>query len=227
MQVPFTTTASDYTGSCARPNMLIQRICSQITTGVSDVIADSYANRPNYAASQNQSALFVATDQQVIYQSQSTGGRYQWAYVAGIMTGNATALPTLSSSDSGVLLLTQSAPYEMFRWNGSSWVNVTPGTAGSYVAGGGGAPGMALHVVAASLMPPIPSPSSSVDGQQLFVDVTQGSTAYPVPWSSGFVGVTSTSVPQTASSTTWGIFVKRISDGNWHLVAPLLTRTGG
>jgi hypothetical protein len=225
MNVPFNTTASDYTGSCTRPNLLIQRICAQITTGVSDVIADTYSNRSNYTAAQNQSALFVATDQNVIYQSQVTGGQAQWTYVSGIIWGPATALPTLSATDVGVLLLTQSSPYEMFRWDGSDWVNVTPSGSSSQSGASGS---LARHAAVVSSPITIVPPSSGIDGQQLTVDVTQPaapSAPQVVSWGSGFIGTTSSSVPLTNGIICWFTFTFRQSDGIWHLSAPAVIRS--
>lgn len=133
MQVPFTCVQSDFTGPCTRFNTLISRICEQVDTSSGVVFADVYANRVNYSASQNPSSLFVATDQNIIYQSRLVGGQAAWAYASGIIYGTLSGSGSLVSGDAGALLLTNGPPVKLYRWSGSSWQDVTPssGTATS------------------------------------------------------------------------------------------------
>ena len=126
MNVPFGCTQSDFTGACTRFNTLIQRICEQIVTDDGVVYSDIYANRVNYPAAKYPKSIFVATDQNVAYQSQMISGASQWAYVAGIIYGTTSGSGNLISSDAGVLLLTSTTPVKLYRWSGSAWQDVTP-----------------------------------------------------------------------------------------------------
>lgn len=126
MDVPFGCNESDFKGACTRFNNLIQRICGQIVTDAGVVYADTYSNRANYPAEKYLNSVFVAIDQDVVYQSQKINGKAQWAYASGIIYGTTSANGNLVPGDAGVLLLTSSAPVKLYRWSGSAWVDVSP-----------------------------------------------------------------------------------------------------
>lgn len=226
MQVPFTCVQTDFTGPCTRFNTLIQRICNSIDTSSGVILADVYANRSNYSAASNQGSLFVATDQSVIYQSQVQSGQAQWKYAGGIIFGTISGNGGLLSTDAGVLLLTSASPYKLYRWSGSQWVDVSPGTTGSGSGSGSGSGGAAniltYQKTLASGSVAVASPSSPVANTMLLVVLTQDATGGWQPtWDATYVGY-----PNSLSQTKHGtscifLFVGLVVSGTgyWVLIS--------
>ena len=217
---------TDFTGPCTRFNNLIQRICDGIDVSSGAVLADTYANRKNYLAGSNQGSLFVATDQNVVYQSQVQGGQAQWAYVAGIIFGTISDNGNLLSTDAGVLLLTSASPYKLYRWSGSQWVDVTPGTAGSGSgsSGSGGAANIQTYQkTLASGSVAVASPGTPVANSLLIVALTQeGVTGGWQPtWDATYIGYPATLAQTKKGTSCVFIFAGLVisGTGHWVLVA--------